>query len=125
MFDIDEKDKTIYLTRGDMATIIVNARNANRRYTFRGGDVVRFRITNKGNYNDVRFTKDVTVKEETQNVEITLDREETKLDEITNREKEYWYEIELNPDTAPQTIVGFDKDGAKKLILYPEGGDLK
>lgn len=34
---------------------------------------------------------------------------------------EYWYEIELNGDS---TIIGYDNDGAKKLILYPEGADL-
>ena len=31
---------------------------------------------------------------------------------------EYWYEIELNDE---ETVIGFDKDGAKVLNLYPKG----
>lgn len=49
--------------------------------------------------------------------------DETKIGEYISKPKEYWYEIELNPETYPQTIIGYDEDGPKVLILYPEGGD--
>ena len=47
--------------------------------------------------------------------------DDMKIGEMLNKQVEYWYEIELNND---ETIIGYDDDGAKKLILYPEGADL-
>jgi hypothetical protein len=67
--------------------------------------------------------KDVTVEEETSVVSITLERTDTKLGGIINKPVDYWYEVELNPDTTPQTIVGYDSDGPKIFRLFPEGGD--
>lgn len=44
---------------------------------------------------------------------------------MVNKPTDFWYEVELNPDTAPQTIIGYDKEtGAKIFRLYPEGGDM-
>ena len=36
---------------------------------------------------------------------------------IKSGEKKYWYEIELNDK---DTLMGWDKDGAKVLVLWPE-----
>lgn len=36
---------------------------------------------------------------------------------------DYWYEVELNPETEAQTIIGYDEDGPKIFRLYPEGDD--
>ena len=44
-----------------------------------------------------------------------------KIGEMANKPIEFWYEIELNGDS---TIIGYDEEGAKRLILYPEGADL-
>jgi hypothetical protein len=66
--------------------------------------------------------KDVEVKEPTSAVEVVLDREDTKVGEIISKPTDYWYEVELNPETHPQTIVGYDDNGAKVFKLYPEGG---
>ena len=52
---------------------------------------------------------------------INLTSEETRIGNLTNAPVEYWYKIELNNQ---YTIVGYDEDGAKKLILYPEGSKV-
>lgn len=128
MFNIDRDTQTIYITRGDIGNIEVTARNNNSKYTFAAGDVIRFKVTDKSKCNCIKIVKDIVVTEPTQTVIIPLESEDTKLDESINKEKEYWYEVELNPDTAPQTIIGYDSKGAKKFVLYPEseseGGDL-
>ena len=63
------------------------------------------------------------VDAESQAVFISLGSGETKVGGVINRPQDYWYEIELNPDTMPQTIVGYDSDGPKVFRLLPEGGD--
>ena len=63
------------------------------------------------------------VTEETTTVNISLESDDTKIGNLVNKPTKYWYEIELNPDTTPQTIVGYDLDGEKIFMLYPEGDD--
>lgn len=123
MFKIE--GDTIHLTRGDAASIgITIEQDEETTYEFQIGDVIRFSIYEKGNYNNVKLRKDIEVTQITEEVELELISEETKLDDIINKIKTYWYEIELNPDTDnTQTIIGYDEDGAKLFILYPEGVD--
>ena len=59
--------------------------------------------------------------EATTSVDLSLDSTETTIGDIINKPVEYWYEIQLNPDTEPQTIIGYDENGAKIFKLYPEG----
>ena len=119
-------DKHIYLTRGDMAVIEVSAcMTESEPYIFKVGDVVRLRVFTKKQHDDIVLTKDVVVDEETTTVDIQLDRQDTKIGGVINKPVDYWYEIELNPDTEPQTIVGYDSDGPKIFRLYPEGGDAE
>ena len=123
MFVILE-DKTICLTRGDIAYINVSANlQDGQPYTFAVGDVVRFRVFEKKDYSEVLIKKDVKVEAETQTVMLSLKKEDTKIGDITYKPTEYCYEIELNPDSDPQTIVGYDEDGEKVFRLYPEGSD--
>ena len=56
-------------------------------------------------------------------MEIALEGYETKFGEVINKPKQYWYEVELNPETSPQTIIGYDEEGAKLFTIYPEGSD--
>ena len=124
MFEID-KDKTIHLTRGDIASMEVGVTDAEGKdYKFVTGDVVRFKVFEKKNHSNVVLQKDIMLEGETTILDIVLNSEDTTIGDIIDKPKEYWYEIELNPDTAPQTVVGYDEDGAKVLKLYPEGGDV-
>ena len=124
MFKITD-DKTIHLTRGDVATIFVSAAlDGEGEHTFSVGDIVRFRIVQKKDYSNVVRQKDVEVNIETSTVTVSLTKEDTKIGEIINKPVDYWYEVELNPDTDPHTLIGHDETGAKIFRLYPEGSDL-
>ena len=123
MFYIEE-DKTIHLTRGDIATIVIGAVAVDGNpYTFKTGDSVRIKVYEKRGCDCVVLQKDTLIEEECQSVSIYIDKEDSKIGEVIHKPKDYWYEVELNPETAPQTIIGYDEDGAKTFRLYPEGGD--
>lgn len=124
MFVIKE-DKSIHLTRGDVANIVVTANlQDGSEYTFLPGDLMRFRVLKKNDHNSVELQKDISVENETTSINVSLTKDDTKLGEIINKPVDYWYEIELNPETEPQTIVGYDEDGPKIFKLYPEGSDV-
>lgn len=69
----------------------------------------------------LKLRKNVTVQEESENIDIDLTSNDTRLDDIINKTKDYWYEVELNPEGQTQTILGHDKEGPKIFRLYPEG----
>ncbi len=121
MFVIND-DLSMNITRGDAAVFSVGANVGDATYTFRVGDVVRFKVFAKKNCSEVVLTKDVEVTEEIDKVEVVLVGEDTTIGDVISKPTDYWYEVELNPDTYPQTIIGYDEDGAKIFRLYPEGG---
>ena len=117
------KGKTIHLTRGDIAILAITVKNDDGTdYNFRPNDVVRFKVMKRKDCNSILLQKDVAGVEGT-SVDIFLTSDETKIGEVINKPVTYWYEVELNPDTLPQTIIGYDESGEKQLILYPEGSD--
>lgn len=122
MFKVDEK-LTIHITRGDMGLIKLTAENGDEDYTFSVGDVVRLQVMDAKDCSTIVLRKDVTVDEETTEVNINLNHADTKIGSIINKPTVYWYEIELNPLGETQTLVGYDDTGAKQFILYPEGRD--
>lgn len=121
MFVIND-DMTINITRGDIALFSVSANIGEQEYQFKPGDVVRFKVFAKKDCADVVLQKDVTVGAAANSVEIALDGEDTTIREVINKPVDYWYEVELNPETKPQTILGYDENGAKIFKLFPEGG---
>lgn len=122
MFKIDS-DKTIHITRGDIGSISIGAKIEGTDYEFQQGDVVRFKVFKAKDCGCVVLQKDVIVEETGQEIIISLQSDETKIDEVISVPTNYWYEVEYNPDTAPQTIIGYDEEGAKIFRLYPEGSD--
>jgi hypothetical protein len=122
MFVINE-DKSIYITRGDSATFSVGATIGEEDYAYRQGDVVRFKVFAKKNCSDVVLQKDFDAEDGASAVEIYLTGDDTKIGEVISKPTDYWYEVELNPDTHPQTIIGYDEDGAKVFKLFPEGAE--
>lgn len=123
MFVINE-DLSIHITRGDAAVFSVGATAGETAYEFKQGDVVRLKVFGKKDCANVVLQKDVSVETATSRVEIALDGDETDFGEVISKPTDYWYEIELNPETYPQTIVGYDSDGAKIFRLFPEGGEV-
>lgn len=119
---VTKDDLSIHITRGDAAVFSVGAFIGEAEYTFKEGDVVRFKVFAKKNCEEVVLKKDITITEETSRAQISLDSDETKIGDVISKPTDYWYEVELNPDTYPQTIIGYDENGAKLFTLYPEGG---
>lgn len=123
MFVLND-DLSIYATRGDIVFFSVSAKDNGVDYTFKAGDVVRIKVYGKKNAESVVLEKDFPVTAETESVEILLTKEDTKIGDVISKPKDYWYEIELNPFNNPQTIIGYDEDGAKVFKLFPEGADI-
>lgn len=125
MYIINE-DNSIYATRGDIVILSVTAVNKanNTAVTFQPGDVLRMKVYGKKNCEDVVLQKDFPVTAATSEVELFLSEEDTKIGKVISKPVDYWYEIELNPYDNPQTIIGYDEDGAKLFRLFPEGADI-
>ncbi len=123
MFVLND-DNSIYVTRGDIVFFSVTAEDEGVPYQFRAGDLLRMKVYGKKDVTTVVLQKDFPITEDTETVEIFLDKEDTKIGEVISKPRDYWYEIELNPDTAPQTIIGYGEDGACVFKLFPEGDDV-
>lgn len=116
--------KTILINRGDVLSFDLKLKvNKTTDYTFHNGDKVVFAVYNKGKLNDPAVIfKVVNVSSDSSSVTINLTSQDTKIGDIKNKEVEYWYEIELNNG---YTVIGYDKDGPKKFMLYPEGSRIE
>lgn len=123
MFAID--NGMILLTRGDVATIEVSAMISDTElYTFQPNDKIRFKVFEKKQCESIVMCKDTIVESPSPTVDIVLDKTDTKIGDIINKPKDYWYEVELNPNTSPKTIIGYDESGPKVFRLFPEGDDI-
>ena len=122
MYKINE-DLSIYVTRGDIVLMEVSAATNGKPYTFQVGDLVRIKVYKKKKATDVVLEKDFPITSVTQKVQIFLSGDDTKFGEVISKPVDYWYEVELNPLSDPQTIIGYDEDGAKVFKLFPEGAD--
>ena len=127
MFIVNEEEKTLYVTRGDVGCFSVSTEiEDGEKYKFQPGDVVRFKVTEKKACDKVVLSKDFGIEEETEEAIIYLEEKDTKIGGVISKPVEYWYEVELNPYTNPQTILGYDEeDGPKIFKLFPEGADVK
>lgn len=122
MFKINAADKSVYLTRGDVCLIgLAVTEKDGSAHTFKQGDVVRLSVFEKKNCENVVLQKDYPITADSEEIEIYLSGEDTKFGGIINKPTDYWYELELNPDTHPQTVIGYDDDGPKLFRIYPEG----
>ena len=122
MFEIDT-NKTIHLTRGDVAVIeFAPVSDSEEPYMLKADDIVRFKVFEKKQCDVVVLQKDIVVADECPAVEFQLDSVDTRIGGLISRPVDYWYEIEINPNTIPQTPICYDKDGPKIFRLYPEGG---
>ena len=124
MFVVND-DLSIYATRGDIVFFSVSAKDGDVTYKFQPGDIVRISVYGKKDAESVVLQKDFPVNEVCESVFIYLEEADTKFDEIISKHKDYWYEVVLNPDTSPQTIIGYDEDGAKIFRLFPESDEIE
>lgn len=134
MIRIDEDQETIHITRGDTPQTNFNrialcypiynfATEQEENYKFQPNDNISFVVFNKKGYTkDEIFRLDYKVSdlgytEEVETIEIPLTEELMKKFPLSNKKQTYWYDISLNDTT---TMLGFDEDGGKKMIVYPE-----
>jgi hypothetical protein len=119
-----DTEKTIRITRGDTASLVIKSKNADGTdYVFQVGDTIYFRVMKKNKVKDVKLEKSVLVQSATTSVTIHLESADTEFDKYENKPKTYWYEVEIKGSTSSNTIIGYDEDGAKLFIIYPEGED--
>ncbi len=137
MIAIDNDKETIHITRGDTPQSNFNkiafkfpiyniATQETEDYEFQLDDKISFVVVEKKGYtkNEI-FRKDYTIKdigytEPTTCPEIVLTEEETKMFPLSNKKQTFWYDLVLNDTT---TMLGYDRDGAKKIIVYPEADE--
>jgi hypothetical protein len=122
---IVNEDKSISVTRGDAVTFTVSADIDGEKRLFEPGDVVCIKVYEKKNAENVVLQKYFPVVYEQEYLPIYLSSKETKIGGLISKAVDYWYEIELNPFTDPQTIVGYDEDGPKIFKLFPEGAEVE
>ena len=125
MFQIND-DLSIYATRGDTVAFSVSASDENGTpYTFTETDIIEIKVYGKKNCDNVVLQKRFSASEGATRIDVLLTSAETKIGEIINKPTDYWYSVTLNPDTNPQTIIGYDDESGTKIFrLYPEGGDI-
>lgn len=133
MIAIGEDKRTIYLTRGDKTGEFFRLAfyfpvwnyktKQEEKYTFKPEDKIAFVVKNKKAYTKTEILRvektlfEMGYTEPTQYPEIQLTEEDTKAFDLSNKKQTYWYDIVLN-DTI--TILGYDDEGASKLIVFPE-----
>ena len=115
---------TIKLNRGDVLNFTLTlSSSSGEPYVFQDGDKVEFSVYNKNKMSDnAVLLKEFVVSGSQQSVEINCTKEDTKLGDLINKPVEYWYEVELNNE---YTVIGYDDDGAKILMLFPEGSKVQ
>ncbi|MBQ8044106.1 MAG: hypothetical protein IJ272_08185 [Clostridia bacterium] len=133
MIAIGEDKRTIYLTRGDTTSKFFRLAfyfpiwnfetQQEEKYTFQLTDKIAFVVKEKKGYTKTEVLRvektlaEMGEVEPTQYPEIQLTEEDTKVFDLLDKKSTYWYDIVLNDTT---TILGYDKEGASKLIVYPE-----
>lgn len=111
-------NKSIEINRGDAGTIVLKNKSGN----FEIGDTIKFSVVEKKNYNKVVLQKEYTINTQGNTFNIVLDSEDTRFGDIISKPVIYWYEIEYNGN---QTLIGYDENGAKEFILYPEAPEME
>ena len=122
MFIIDEDGTTLKVTRGQSGTITFGALTPEGEpYSFQVRDVCRLNVTKVNKENSVVMSVDTIIQEETTEATISITSFDSKIGAVINKPTDYWYDIELNPDSAiAQMLLGYDDEGPKIFKLYPE-----
>ena len=137
MIYIGEDQETLYMTRGDVPgefnrvafyfPIYNVGTGEEERYQFKPDDKISFVVKDKKGYTKQEILRvEKTLKEmgymfPTEMPELILSEEDTKAFRLLNKRRTYWYDIVLNDTT---TILGYDDEGAKRLIAFPEAREV-
>ena len=133
-----EDERTLILTRGDDTNelnhiafylpIYNDETGVEENYKFKLDDKITLIVSEKKGYNRLNvLKKDYTLRElgyteESEYVELILEKEDTNRFEPSNKKKTYYYEIILN---NTHTIIGHsNEEGAAKIIVLPSGKEI-
>lgn len=125
---------TLHITRGDETKETYNklafeypiynlATKQEEKYKFQPDDKITFVVMNKKGYTQEEILRkeytlrDIGYVQPTETAELPLTEEETKRFPLSNKAQTFWYDLILNDTT---TMLGFDDEGAKRIIIYPE-----
>lgn len=131
------EERTIHLTRGDATQDTYNilafnfpiynfATKQEENYKFQLDDKITFVVMNKKGYRKEEILRksytprELGYTEPTEVLELPLTSKDTKKFPLSDKAQTYWYDLILNDNT---TMLGFDNEGAKKIIIYPEAGE--
>lgn len=129
------EDNTIHITRKDATTgelnrlafyLPVTDGEKEENYKFQLDDKIAFVVFSKKGYTKTEILRkeytprELGYTEETEIVEIPLTSEDTEKFPLLNKRATYWYDLILNNELA---ILGYDPDGAKKIIVYPRDSE--
>lgn len=132
------EETTIHLTRGDATQDKYNKlafvfpiynfeTKQEENYKFQPDDKITFVVINKKGYTREEILRkeytlrDLGYTEETEIAELPLTEEETKQFPLSDKAQTFWYDLILNDTT---TMLGFDNEGAKRIIIYPEAEEV-
>ena len=112
------KNKTIHLNRGDSASIQIACNNS----SFDIGQKLCLYIMEAGNCENILVQVETDILEESNTATLSITSEDTKSlsEPFSYGAKEFWYELELQNGAERTTLIGFDENGPKLFILYPE-----
>lgn len=133
-----EESTIIHLTRGDATQDKFNKlafifpiynfeTKQEENYKFQPDDKITFVVVNKKGYTKEEILrKEYTLREigyteETEIAELPLTEEDTKVFPLSDKAQTFWYDLILNDTT---TMLGFDNEGAKRIIIYPEAEEV-
>lgn len=132
------EETTIHLTRGDATQDKYNKlafifpifnfeTKQEENYKFQPDDKITFVVINKKGYTKEEILRkeytlrDIGYTEETEIAELPLSEEDTKKFPLSDKAQTFWYDLILNDTT---TMLGFDNEGAKRMIVYPEAEEV-
>lgn len=119
MLRIDENND-IYITRGDKAALDIQVPLNDGFYQFQTTDILYFTVKKKYGDTEPVLRKILTFSEPTEIATINLTSNDTSLGEMPNLPVTYVYDVSINED---QTIIGYDDNGEKRFIVYPEASN--
>ena len=108
-------DRNIEVTRGNVLALTVMAENEGTEYQFSKDDIIRFKIMEAKNVNNVILQKDFKVLDNTTEQDIEIAADEMKIGNLSSKPIDYWFEIELNPD-----MKFMSRSSIKGVINYEE-----
>ena len=116
MIKIDSNNN-IYITQGDKASIDIQIPLNDGFYEFQTTDILYFTVKRK--YSDTQpvLRKILTFSQPATTATLILTSIDTNIGGLSNLPLNYVYDISINED---QTIIGYDENGAKNFVIYPE-----